>query len=1140
MEVPACLKGGDVRPADAVSPRRGVWSAALLLCWLAGGVAAEPPVTLDREAEGGFDVPAGAEPGDAVHIYRLPDGLPDVPWRLKVRQEGIDVRVIVPAGEGEAALNFYLDRYEEEIFRLAPEVRSIEVRPVPGGERKGSYHLHLEQPVDEHAARRRLELAMSQAARVEHGGEAEAMRRAAEAYESVATELAERAELTDGLWDAEEGDVLHARALLGAANHYRVLGDGARAEALYAEAAAIWRRRGEIGWLAASLVGVGQSARRVRRFEVARTALEEALDLWRSLPGRATEAAQTESSLGLVAHVEGDYPRALDHYLRALDSHRRTSRQVEVANVSLNLGSVFSRLGDAAAALEHQRQSLEIFSRLGDRRGELEALNSLATLHRRMADYETALVLYGEARQLAASLGDRRLEGRVLNNRGWVDLALGRFERAVDDLEVAYRLATESKDVRIQITALANWGEASYYLERWAEARNHWSAALALAEEVDDHRQVELLAQLGRLEVRLGTGDGEGRFDAARRQLEIRDSAWGRALLDTLVGETRWLRGDAASAVAPLRRSAAGWRSLGDGAGEVLALVTLGRAQRSLGRPNEALEVLRRAARGVETLRLEMGSPDLRAAYLAHGFDAHELLVDTLVEVGQPIAALEVSDKVRGRRLLDLLHDRLAEDTQNPTLVAERRAAARQLALLARRRYLVAAGRQRGTGEEEVALADARARLDVLDARLHPNRPHHQRRARASVLELDGASMRRLLDDDTVLLHYALGAERSHLWVVSKDGIEHAVIAPRPEIEAAASRLHLMWSQPGVHSGEDTAAARRLSQLVLAPVAEKLSARRLVLLLDGALHYVPFAALPWPADEDEGRLVERFEIVRLASASMLARQRRLEPAPRLRPTRLAVLADPVFDAGDERLPGSLDEPVIASRRGVPQQVGSGTVFGRLPGSAVEAQVITRHLPAAQRRIALGFDVNPDTLQREIATSSIVHFATHGLIDSQDPQLSGLVLSQFRADGRRRSDGFLRLYDLYEMRMEAELVVLSGCRTALGQELRGEAFLGLASGFTQAGARRVMASLWALADRSTAQLMGAFYSALLDRGETPAGALRQAQLEMSRDRRYADPYYWGAFVIQGDWRRWIASTSIEEPSTPNEDDHEHLE
>jgi CHAT domain-containing protein len=302
--------------------------------------------------------------------------------------------------------------------------------------------------------------------------------------------------------------------------------------------------------------------------------------------------------------------------------------------------------------------------------------------------------------------------------------------------------------------------------------------------------------------------------------------------------------------------------------------------------------------------------------------------------------------------------------------------------------------------------------------------------------------------------------------------------------------------------------------MLLGPVAGRLSGRRLLIVADGELQYIPFGILPLP-EAGGAPLVTRYEIVNAPSASALALQRRLaarEPAPGL----VAVLADPVFDVEDPRVAARSGKaaPAASPLRSSP---GTGPLL-RLPWTRREAQAIAAAVPTGRSLLALDFRASRKTaLSPELSRYRIVHFATHGLIDSQIPALSGLMLSRVGERGAP-VEGFLGLGEIYNLRLGADLVVLSGCETALGKEVRGEGLVGLTQGFLYAGARQVVASLWRVEDRATAELMSRFYRALLSSGGTPAAALRQAQLAVREDKRWRSSYYWSGFVIQGDWVR----------------------
>jgi CHAT domain-containing protein len=180
-------------------------------------------------------------------------------------------------------------------------------------------------------------------------------------------------------------------------------------------------------------------------------------------------------------------------------------------------------------------------------------------------------------------------------------------------------------------------------------------------------------------------------------------------------------------------------------------------------------------------------------------------------------------------------------------------------------------------------------------------------------------------------------------------------------------------------------------------------------------------------------------------------------------------------------------------------------------------MILAAVPAGGVMKALDFKANRETATgAELGQYRIVHFATHGLLNGEHPELSGIILSLVDEEGRER-DGFLRLHEIYKLRLPAELVVLSACQTALGKPVRGEGLVGLVRGFMYAGAERVVASLWKVDDEATAELMKLFYERMLKGGMRPAAALRAAKVEMSRHKRWHSPYYWAAFELQGEWR-----------------------
>jgi CHAT domain-containing protein len=283
----------------------------------------------------------------------------------------------------------------------------------------------------------------------------------------------------------------------------------------------------------------------------------------------------------------------------------------------------------------------------------------------------------------------------------------------------------------------------------------------------------------------------------------------------------------------------------------------------------------------------------------------------------------------------------------------------------------------------------------------------------------------------------------------------------------------------------------RLAEILLAPLEGLEETRRLLVVSEGALGYVPFGVLPAPGG---GTLIDSFEIVRLPSASIVPVLRAQRSGRRFDQWAL-VAADPVYQDGADR---------------------SAAGLGRLPESRAEALAIQALAPEGEVEVVAGFGASRDWIESaDFGSFRAVHFATHAVVDDKRPELSGIVLSLFDENGLPR-DGFLRLHDVYNLSLPVNLVVLSACETGLGKEVRGEGLLGLVRGFMYAGASAVVASTWKVDDRATRELMERFYRSYFG-GRSPAAALREAQIALRETERFREPYYWAGFELQGDWR-----------------------
>ncbi|MFL6201626.1 MAG: CHAT domain-containing protein [Thermoanaerobaculia bacterium] len=1067
-----------------------------------------------------------------THIYLLDTtSSPGSPLLVTVEQQGIDLLLDArgPADREALRADAPNGRWGMEILLLpAGSAFRLEVRPGPGTVVRGRYRIEVEAlpatPTPERAAGRLAALeALNRAGRLPFGTSEEGSRALA-AYREV---LAAWRSLGERRWEAE--------ALVAVAALERQSGDLRASTEDYLQALELWRSFPAPHREAAVATALGLVRQRSGESAEARQALEQALALWQSL-GERIEEALTRNALCLGEQASGSPAAALACFEKVLALHRELGNRSGEAAALNNLGGAYDLLGEPDAALTRYEQSLALFQALGDREKEAETLANLAVLHRTLGEWEEALRLYGLAREILATAARRSGEATLLNNVGFAYLTLGEPERALTLLTEALELRRAMGERLNEVITLNNLGLVRRQLGETGKALDHHRQALELAVALKDPRQ-EAMSRLRLAEAHLEQGKAAETAEALR-ELDLalayfRDTGLrGREALALQVqGRALAQAGRPREALPKLQDVLARCRALRDRAGEAEALHALASVERTLELFDDAHRHADEAVARIEELRTGFVSPDLRAAFLATRRRAYELAIDLLMDrharepkAGHDREAFAKSEQARARTLLDVLQARAGAPGGAPAALLERRQSLR------RRLSAKAAQQARQSGgaraealerEMEPLLTD----LDGVEAEIRRQDPRYAAFSEPPAITL--AETAGLLDPGTLLLEYSLGEERSYLWAVDAGGLRSYVLPARQTVEDLVRKVYEDLSTVGAgfpRRGEEEALVR----ILLEPVwKETASVRHLVVVPDAALHVLPWSALQVPAlgkpwdTPDREPLLERCEVVYLPSATTLAVQRRrLERRPPA-PKWAAVLADPVFAPGDPRLGRPAGSPTVQADALLPR-------FERLPASRREAEEIASLDPAGRVRTLLDLSASRETvLSGELRAYRFLHFATHGVADTRSPELSGLVLSLVDAAGRPR-EGFLGLADIYDLDLSADLVVLSGCRTGIGREVRGEGLMGLTRGFLYAGVPRVVGSLWPVQDRTTAKLMSHFYKAMWQEGLSPAAALRKAQRSIREEQRYRAPYSWAGFVLQGDWRGEITErvTTVE--------------
>ncbi len=971
-----------------------------------------------------------------------------------------------------------------------------------------------------------------------------------------------------------------ASALFDLAAIARATGAFAQALEHYQQALVLWRALGRRASEAQTLNYIGIIHKNLGDKQPAIEAYTQALALSRELKNRQLEG-QVINNLGTLYNVLGEPRKALEFYQQALPLRRELKDKPGEASTLNNIGTVHADLGESQLALEHYQRALELWRAL-KHPDELRTLQNIGETYDRLGEKQQAFDHYNQVLARATQQGARQLQASALNNLGSVYLSLGEKEQALGYYTRALELTRQIGDQPHESSALHSLGYLKYEQGEYPAAHDFFTQALALARKISQPRdEANSLAALGFVERELGHTDKALEiFNQALPLHRTVGNRGGQADTLTQLALTYHDQGQLPQAREALTEALQLARAISDPSREINTRYQLARLAAENSQLGEARTQLEAALELVETVRTKVASQDLRASYFAKAQKYYDLYIDVLMRQheenksgGFDGQALQTAERARARGLLDILNEAGAHIRNGVDAALLTRETNLQQRINKQADALALA-----RNDEQVAAA--KRELDALyveyrevQTQIRQSSPRYAALTQPQPLALADIQ-KQVLDDDTLLLEFALGEQRSYLWAVTPRSIHSFTLPKRAELETAAQRLYQLLTardakqrltNPVQVNGKDATPAEAdaaywreaeaLSRALLGPIAAQLRGawkdKRLLIVADGALQYLPFSALPLPRDEggrrkDEKRrrrtplqpssfiphpLVLDHEIVSLPSASTMSVLRQELKGRQPAPGAVAVIADPVFEAGDERVksnagtqPAKADEPTPApnlTRTLLLKKLG--TQAGRIPRLPATRDEAERIFAAAPNGLdgevfrALDFQANRATVTAgELSRYRIVHLATHAYFDSERPELSAILLSLVDEQGQPQ-DGFLRAHEVYNFNLPAELVVLSACETGLGKEVRGEGLIGLTRGFMYAGAARVVVTLWAVSDKGTAELMARFYRNLLQDKQRPAAALRAAQIALWKEQRWQAPYYWAPFVLQGEWR-----------------------
>ena len=860
--------------------------------------------------------------------------------------------------------------------------------------------------------------------------------------------------------------------------------------------------------------------------DLAIQAYRESLSGWEEI-GDKNEQGEALLQLAYIYRElkQDELANALTFYSRASALFDQTENYRRRGSALTGLGRTLRALGRTEESISTFELALEHRKKSGDKNGEVATSNDLGLLFDSLGESDRALEYYDRALACAQSMGNEELQAIALYNRANFYSRMGKSQQSTDDLNKSLKIREKLGDQEGITLVLSALG--LIYRERGDPdsiqlALKHFQNSLSMSLKVGSlRRQGVALNDIGLAYEQTKLYDTA--LDHLQRALELfqqLDLRYPSIITLNNLGRVSRKAGQFKESEHYLNEALALLSETATPQLEVQTRYHLAYTQFSLGNIDSAIDQAEQAISLVEALRLKPTGHETRSLFFASHQNCYELLVDLLMEkhlqfpaLGLDAQAFNIAERARARALLESMEInppaslQPATPEQHRLIEIEREINSKEFQRL---RFL-----ENGASLKQLESLELDTRELLREHELllgySQNNSLHESIAHPKILDARHVQ-EELLDSDSLLLEYRLGETRSFVWAITKEQLSSYPLPGRKDIDSISKAAYKL-----IASGNNRRniaptrlTTRRIANLLLEPVSSDLGKKKIFIVQDSALYYVPFAALPDPTSSRIEPLLANHEITSIPSASTLASLRSRRRRPAAKSKLLAVVADPVFQPYDPRVS---EEFAVAESRSSPTRELDR--YERLVYSKQEADAILKLVDPKRSLGIFDFDAAGSVLKNgELSNYQYIHIATHVELDSQRPMLSRLIFSLIDRDGHPQ-DGFLHAHEIYNLNFSADLVALSACHSALGQEIRGEGFVGLAHAFLNSGASRVLVSLWQVDDRATVNLMAGFYRYLLVSELTPSDALRRAQLDLMRDKTWQNPYYWAGFLIMGE-------------------------
>ena len=836
---------------------------------------------------------------------------------------------------------------------------------------------------------------------------------------------------------------------------------------------------------------------------------KQALALYESANDMAG-VADCYGEIGTRYFAQNMMTEATQYYELALQSWQQQSNVEKEAAILISLGYVEGRKGEWLNGISYLTQAQNLIDERNDLTQLARAATGMAYVFNESGLPENGLIHFQRAMEYFRQAGNIPAYNRQMMTVAYTHFLLKNYDEALKQLQQPLQYFEALSDLRSKLYA----AECHEYLGRIYLATGEYDLALYHLQPVPA----------------IYESAGNNR-DAAQ--------------VHALIGQIYERRGAVDRARTIYLNASQIFRQVDDRINDAAVRFALGRLELNRNNYDAAESYLKDSIKTTEDIRQDLSSRVFAAAFSASVHDRYEAYIECLMRKhkqqpakGLELQAFEASELARARSLAELLSDTQTKIVAgvDPKLAEQERMLRFAIRTKVDQTITLLAGdyKKEDLNTVETSLTRLREQHKRVVQQLQKQNPHYDQikeTANYSVKQIQDLIIE---DDQTMLLEYFLGRNASYVWAITRNGAKVFDLKKAGDITQAVRNVYeLIKVEPGKDTEQRVnAATSELSKLVLDPVANELNARRIIVVADGALNYIPFQLLPL-SSRNRAPLVANYEIVNAPSASVLGQLRQEKQQRPARTKVLAAFGDPAFASNYQQFNDSGSGEILASIKR--EEAESSHRVSRdieIDADSVDANAIQsliyskfelnnlKEIAGSRSLVAKGFDASREVLEAtDFSQYAILHFATHGLLNPKSPENSGFFLSMVDHAGKPQN-GFITMQDVYSLQVPVDLVVLSACRTGLGKDVRGEGLIGLTRGFMHAGASSVVASLWKVDDEATAELMKNFYANMLQKNMRPAEALREAQNTLRQNPAWQSPHFWAAFTLQGEFKEPI--------------------